>query len=254
MNNKVSRLADSLPATNSFMPSTNYSDEEVLATSFKPRANTYEAQYLQNSIGAASANSDKGRYEQPRNVYSHPHDMWAPLNEDQEEKMDGYFTNITNSNSYKQNKFDSNVDLDENGNNFEQEVVSDKTGEISNEQFKKSFIKNLEVKGLSHTLPFLINPMIDLKALRSFTQKDFHLFPHISFEDKQKIVKIIQEVLEEDTLFSEVNTLTGGGGDYPQNSYEDDENLLFGYMVGSAERYQGGSPSLASKLARNSYN
>jgi len=95
--------------------------------------------------------------------------------------------------------------------------------------------------------------MIDLRALRSFTQKDFHLFPHINFEDKQKIVKIIQEVLEEDTLLSEVNTITGGG-DYPQNSYEDDENLLFGCMVGSAERYQGGSPGLASKLARNSYN
>jgi len=256
MNNKICRLADSLPATNSFMPSTNYSDEEVLATSFKPRANTYEAQYLQNSIGAASANSDKGRFEQPRNVYSHPHDMWAPLHEEHEEKMDNYFMNITNSNSYKMNKQDlhrveDSFDTPENGNTNEPEAASEKNGEISNDQFKKSFIKNLEAKGLSHTMPYLINPMIDLKALRSFTQKDFHLFPHLSFEDKQKIAKIIQEVLEEDTLFSEVNTITG---DYPQNSYEDDDNLLFGCMVGSAERHQGGSPSLASKLARNSYN
>jgi len=78
--------------------------------------------------------------------------------------------------------------------------------------------------------------MIDLKALKSFNQKDFHLFPHISVEDKKKIVKIIQDVVEEDTLLTEANTIHDDDLFKQLGSFDRDQDVLYN-LTSQLERY-----------------
>lgn len=100
---------------------------------------------------------------------------------------------------------------------------SDKPAEIANDQFIYTLFSNLERKGLEHTIQNLRNPSPDAELLKSFSAKDFHLYPLISNEDKERIVKIIQDILEEEAILSEINTVNEGGfaTSLAQNNVED---------------------------------
>jgi hypothetical protein len=196
------------------------------------------------STSGVSTNSERSKLE-IRSLFSQSLDPWAPFHQGHEDKLEDFFPNPSKGkmakpdlDSIKDNSFDFNeIDGQE-----KQEIVGEKSSAgLTNEQFKKAFIHNLEKKGLNHTKQYLINPMIDLKALKAFSQKDFHLFPHISVEDKKKIAKIIQDVLEEDALLSEVNTIN-----------DDDEENLF-KQLGSYDRDQDVLYNLTSQLERYSY-
>jgi len=242
---KMLRFADSLPAANSLLTATNYTEEEAFAgMSYKPKAYTFDPQYgLVNSTGGISVNSDKGRYELPKNGYSQSHDPWFSFQPGFEDRHDDIFRHKPNKprSETKANKsFDSIGSEDQN---------KPETSELTDDRFKKALKSNLIKKGLHHTIPYLLHPMIDLKALRAFTLKDFDIFPQMNNEEKHKIAKIIQEVLEGDTLLYEVNTITG---EYQQpNSFSDDENLF--KSIGLYGEKHEGSPSLASKLHINSH-
>jgi len=83
---------------------------------------------------------------------------------------------------------------------IEKPVGFEKNIKINNEQFKKSLTNALQKKGLDYTIPFLLSPRADIESLKSFSQKDFNMFPLIKVEDKEKIMNMIKKLLEEENF------------------------------------------------------
>jgi hypothetical protein len=54
----------------------------------------------------------------------------------------------------------------------------------------------------------LFSPSTDIEGLRTFSQKDFHQFPQIKTEDKDKVAQIIRKVSDE-TLGLPTNIIPG---------------------------------------------
>ena len=79
--------------------------------------------------------------------------------------------------------------------------------ERTNSQFLKNLFLKLEKKGLERIINDLVKSNIDPKTLRSLSPHTFHIFPKISLQDKEELAKAIQDVLEEEALLSEINTL-----------------------------------------------
>jgi hypothetical protein len=243
---KPKRFGESSSLGKSLLPSTNHTEDELLLSMpGQPRVQQEYKNGRYRSTSGVSTNSDRSKLEITKSLFSQSLDPWAPFHQGHEDKVEDYITNPSRGklakpdlDSIKDNSFDfTDIDGQE-----KQEIAGERLSSgLTNDQFKKTFIRNLEKKGLNHTKQYLINPMIDLKALKSFSQKDFHLFPHISVEDKKKIVKIIQDVLDEEALFSEVKTIND----------EDEENLF--KQLGSFDRDQDVLYNLTSQLERYSY-
>ena len=240
----------------SFLPSTNFTEDEFAGSSIKPKVQTFELHANKFGSGSISGevNSEKSRPETTKNLFSQPVDLWGSFQPGHEDKLEDFLKSIHRSSqskpgreSYMNKSFDSN---DESSTQEKMETFTEKSAGLSNQQFKKSFVSSLEKKGLSHTIQYLINPMIDLKALKSFSQKDFHLFPHISQEEKLKIVKIIQDILEEDALLSEVNTVNDF--EVQGRSFFSDEGS-FSKQLGSFDKDQDFMFNLTNQLERFSH-
>jgi hypothetical protein len=243
---KPKRFGESSSLGKSLMPSTNHTEDEIpLSMLGQSRAQHEFKSGRYRSTSGMSTNSEKSKLEITKSLFSQSLDPWAPFHQGHEDKVEDFFANpnkgkITKPDldSIKDTSFDfTDIDAEE-----KQEIIEEKSSSgLTNKPFKKALIRNLEKKGLNHTKQYLINPMIDLKALKSFSQKDFHLFPHISVEDKKKIAKIIQDALVEEALLSEVNTMDD----------HDEENLF--KQLGSFDRDQDVLYNLSSQLERYSY-
>jgi len=238
----------------SLMPSTHYTEDELpLSMLYQSKAQQDYKNGRYRSISGVSINSQNSKIDITKSLFSQPLDLWGPFHPGHEDKLEDFFTSLSKGktanpviDSIQDNSFDSEEeDVQERHENSAEKASSG----LTNEQFKKAFVRNLEKKGLKHTIQYLINPMIDIKALKSFSQKDFNLFPHINVEDKNKIVKIIQDVLEEDALLSEVNTINDNEC---QPSLFSDEGSLF-KQLGSYDREQDILFHLPNPLERYSY-
>jgi len=65
---------------------------------------------------------------------------------------------------------------------------------------------------LAYTIPILINPNVDFNALKGFNPND-NKFPQIKESHKEKIMMIIQDILEEESVWAEINTNYTANGD-----------------------------------------
>jgi len=74
--------------------------------------------------------------------------------------------------------------------------TTEKSG--SNDQFRKGLINALQKRGLEYTIPILMSPGADIEGLKSFSQREFGLYPQIKAEDKEKIVPIIRKLAVDD--------------------------------------------------------
>jgi len=91
---------------------------------------------------------------------------------------------------------------------MERQNTPTEKAKVFNEQFKKELINSLKRKGLDYVIPILISPRADIEGLKTFSQRDFNMFPQIRFEDKEKIVTIIQRIIEEENQGISQNVLT----------------------------------------------
>lgn len=237
-NRKSMRQAGSSQGTTTtHASSVNFAEDDMTpGMSHQPRTQINEFYPgFQSPIKASSASPEKSRFDLGKNLFSPPNDVWSAFQPDQEDQLEDFFA--SGSNSLKVPKPSTNEKEDSIGS--QEGVKKEKNEEIkvvqmSNDEFKEAFISNLDKKGLSHAKAYLINPMIDIQALKSFSKKDFHLFPHISTQDKEKIVKVIEDILEVEALLCDVNILNEK--EYPF-SPDSDEGDFF-KCIGSWERNQ----------------
>lgn len=206
------RFPDSSSGMGSFIPSTNFTEDELTLTmSSKPRAQNQDFTGGRPfSMNSAETCLETSKFDLSRSLFSQPLNLWSSFQPYQDDKLDDFIKSIPKQNEQKFDygfKEDQSFESTASDGQEKNEAAVERTSSLNNDSFKKAFKSNLERKGLSHTVQYLTNPLIDIKALKNFNQKDFHLFPYISNEDKEKVVKIIQDVLDEEALLSEVNTI-----------------------------------------------
>jgi hypothetical protein len=141
--------------------------------------------------------------------------IWSPFSTKHEEKAEDFI----NWEKFKEKenilkKSASNESLNSCSNDkysllSEKQTTFTETPSVKEDQFRNSLLNKLEARDLGHTIQHLLNPNIDFDTLKSFSYKDFGAFPQISEHDKEKIVKIIQDVLDEEILMAEINTVNG---------------------------------------------
>jgi len=91
-----------------------------------------------------------------------------------------------------------------------------------NEQFRKGLVNALQKRGLDYTIPVLMSPGVDIEGLKTFSHREFGLYPQIKAEDKEKIVPIIRKLVDDETIInpfqsqSQFEMLLGLGAAEPQ--------------------------------------
>lgn len=124
---------------------------------------------------------------------SNKEDMWPKFAEKDKEPVIQRNESYESLQSYSNDKFS---------------LVSEKQAiPINQEHFKNQLAKKLEHKDFSYAIPYLINPNVDFETLKNFSHKDFSKFPQIKDNDKEKIMMMIQDILEEESVLAEINTI-----------------------------------------------
>jgi len=68
------------------------------------------------------------------------------------------------------------------------------------ESFQQALAKELSKQGLEHSIPLVCNLNFDLQELHQFNLKDSSKFSGLTEADKEKIVKIVTEIKEDEEI------------------------------------------------------
>jgi len=182
----------------------------------------------EKSRSPKSAKSDKQMPQIMKDPFADPEKLWEPTQKKDEEKLFAELFGKMDLNKPRDETKPNNNDSFESFPNslVEKNVnITEKQQDAGTSKFLKILYSKLEKKGLGHTIQYIKNANVDIEALKSFNPKNFYLFPQISTEDKEKIVRIILDIIEGEAILSEINTIHEEHliKSFPQNSGEDSD-------------------------------
>ena len=77
-------------------------------------------------------------------------------------------------------------------------TISKAFEKLSLDQFKYKLSHAFQKEGFEDLVPMLTIKLPTLERLKAFSQTDFHLFPELHLEDKERVVNIIKKIQKED--------------------------------------------------------
>ena len=149
----------------------------------KNKVNYKQVSYQRN-IWSAMGSEDKP-FEDP-NAWESPK-IPNKLDDEEDNINDAYFDFFTNDKIFAGTKMPNPKD----------------------EQFKNNLINKLKAKDLAYAIPYLINNETNIESLKNFGQKDYAKYPQITEADKDKIAMMIGDMLYEESVWAEINTVNG---------------------------------------------
>ena len=175
-----------------------------------------------------SAKSDKPQGQFKKGNFIPLVNIWKFTNNDNQDGFEDAFNNFESDKVFQMNKNNDSFESFQSLTIEKNLGTTEKGAGFHTNQFVQNLFSNMERRGLKDAIPHLQNSNLDVGALRSFNQKDFHLLPQVTLEDKERLVKIIEEVLEEEAILMEINNIHEANSVVSSNQNVYDENGFYG--------------------------